>query len=146
MAVGRLAVEPFAGLAWVRTATNGFLETGGLAALSAGSTKDSVGYSSLGLRAATDIMLANGTAIVPRAAVAWQHAFDSVTPTAAVAFQSTGAAFSVAGVPIAREAALVEGGLDLRFTPHSKIGAAYTGELANHVQAHAVKGGFTWDF
>jgi outer membrane autotransporter protein len=144
--LGLLAVEPFAGLAYVHVNTGGFLETGGLAALSGTGNSENVGYSTLGARAATAIMLANGTALVPRASVAWQHAFGDVTPAAGVAFQSTGAAFSVAGVPIARGSALVEAGSDLRFSPNAKIGVAYTGALAAHAQTHAVKGGFTWNF
>jgi outer membrane autotransporter protein len=146
VALGPLAVEPFAGLAYVHLRTGGFLETGGLAALSGTSNTENVGYSSLGARAASVVMLANGTALVPRASVAWQHAFSDVTPTAGLAFQSTGVAFSVAGVPIARDSALVEAGTDLRFSPNAKVGIAYTGALAAHAQTHAVKGGFTWNF
>jgi outer membrane autotransporter protein len=144
--LGRLAVEPFAGLAYVHVGTGGFLENGGLAALSGAATTENVGYSTLGARAASAIMLANGTALVPRASVAWQHAFGDVTPAAGVAFQSVGAAFSVAGVPIARDSALVEAGSDLRFSPNAKIGVAYSGALAAHARTNGVKGGFTWNF
>jgi outer membrane autotransporter protein len=100
----------------------------------------------LGFRAATVVPLANGTVLVPRGTLQWQHAFGDVTPTAALAFQSTGAAFSIAGVPIARDAALVEAGFDWRFSPWAKLGAFYQGELAAHAQTHAVKGAFTWGF
>jgi len=68
------------------------------------------------------------------------------TTSSGVGFQGTGAAFSVAGIPIARDAALVEGGFDWRFAPQAKLGAFYQGELAAHAQTHAVKGAFTWDF
>jgi outer membrane autotransporter protein len=146
MTFGPLAVEPLAGLAYVHVRDNAFLESGGAAALSgAGSTQDT-GYSTLGIRAASALPLANGTVLVPRAMVAWQHAFGDVTPVTALAFQGTGAAFTVAGIPIARDAALLEGGFDWRFSPRAKVGAFYQGELAAHAQTHAVKGGFTWDF
>jgi uncharacterized protein with beta-barrel porin domain len=69
-----------------------------------------------------------------------------VTPVTALAFQSTGTAFTVAGLPIARNSALIEAGLDWRFAPQAKLGAFYQGELAAHAQSHAIKGGFTWDF
>jgi uncharacterized protein with beta-barrel porin domain len=69
-----------------------------------------------------------------------------VTPALGLAFQSTGAAFSVAGVPIARNTALVEGGLDWRVSPQAKLGAYYQGALAAHAQTHAIKGVFTWGF
>jgi uncharacterized protein with beta-barrel porin domain len=48
MAFDRVAVEPFAGLAYVRVATASFLESGGLAALSGASDGENIGYASLG--------------------------------------------------------------------------------------------------
>jgi uncharacterized protein with beta-barrel porin domain len=45
---------------------------------------------------------------------------------------------SIAGVPIARDTALVEAGLDWRVSPWAKLGAFYQGELAAHAQTHAV--------
>jgi len=146
LALGRLALEPFAGAAFVRVDTAGFLESGGVAALSVGSATQEVAYSSLGLRAAGMILLENGHWLVPRAAIAWQHAFDDVTPAAALAFQSTGAAFAISGVPIARDAALAEAGVDLRLSPRAKLSVAYSGQLAEHAQTHSVKGGFTWNY
>jgi len=52
--------------------------------------------------------------LMPRASLAWQHAFGTVTPSALLTFQSTGATFGILGVPIARDAALVEAGGDLQ--------------------------------
>jgi uncharacterized protein with beta-barrel porin domain len=69
-----------------------------------------------------------------------------VTPTAALAFQSTGAAFSVAGLPIAQNSAVVEGGIDWRITAQIKVGVRYQGELAQHAQTQMAKANFTWNF
>ena len=146
MALGNVALEPLAGLAYVHLRNGSFLESGGAAALTGSATHENMGYSSLGLRLASIMPLANGTVLVPRATVAWQYAFGDVTPSAALAFQGTGTAFSVAGVPIARNSALVEGGFDWRFTPQAKLGVSYLGELAANAQTHAIKGAFTWDF
>jgi len=146
LAYGPVAVEPFAGAAWVRVATDGFAEAGGPAALAGSASSDSVGYSSLGVRAATSYLLQKGFALIPRASVAWQHAFGDVTPTAALAFQSNGIGFDVAGVPIARDAALVDAGFDLRVSPWAKLGLSYSGELAANARDNAVKGNFTWNF
>jgi outer membrane autotransporter protein len=146
MAFGQIAAEPFAGLAWVHLSTNGFGENGGLAALVGSGNTEDVGYSSLGVRAATSVMLANGMALIPRATVAWRHAFGEITPTAAPAFATSGAGFAINGVPLARDAALVESGLDLRVSPHAKLGVSYSGELASRLQDHAVKGTFAWNF
>jgi len=146
MVLGQVAVEPLAGLAYVHVHDGSFLESGGAAALSASASNENLGYSSLGIRFATAVPLANGTVLVPRGTVQWQHAFGDVTPVTALAFQGTGAAFTVAGIPIAHDAALVEAGFDWRFSPQAKLGAFYQGELAAHAQTHAFKGGFTWDF
>jgi uncharacterized protein with beta-barrel porin domain len=50
---------------------------------------------------------------VPRGTLQWQHAFGDVTPVTGLAFQGTGRSFTTAGIPIARDAALVEAGLRL---------------------------------
>jgi outer membrane autotransporter protein len=146
MTLGSVAVEPLAGLAYVHVRDGSFAEAGGLAALSSASASESTGYSTLGVRAATAVPLANGTVLVPRGSVQWQHAFGDVTPVNALAFQSTGTSFTVAGIPIARNAALVEGGFDWRFSPQARLGAFYQGELAAHADSHAFKGAFIWDF
>jgi len=146
MTFGGIAAEPFAGLAWVHLDTRGFTETGGVSALTGTGNKDDVGYSTLGLRAATYYLLQNGMALIPRASVAWQHAFGATTPTAALAFQSTGAGFGIWGVPIARDAALIEAGGDLQLSAQAKVGVSYAGQLANSAHDHSVKGNFTWRF
>jgi outer membrane autotransporter protein len=146
MAFGRMAVEPIAGLAYVHLHDNSFVESARVAALSGSAGSEDTGYSTLGVRVATAVPFADGTVLVPRGSLQWQHAFGDVTPSAAFAFQGTGTAFSIAGVPIARDTALVEGGFDWRFTPQMKLGAFYQGELAAHAQTHALKGTFTWDF
>jgi outer membrane autotransporter protein len=143
---GAIAAEPFAGLAWVHLDTASFTETGGVSALAGAGNRDDVGYSTLGARVATYYLLQNGMALIPRASVAWQHAFGDVTPTAALSFQSIGAGFNILGVPIARDAALVEAGGDLQLTAQAKIGVSYAGQLANSAHDHSVKGNFTWRF
>ena len=146
MTFGRTALEPFAGLAWVNVDMGSFAETGGLAALvGAGDSRD-VGYSTVGVRAASSIPWANGTVLVPRVSAAWQHAFGDVTPEALLAFQSTGAAFTVAGVPIARDSALIEASLDLVVNHNATLGISYVGQLAEEAQDHGVKAKALWRF
>ena len=146
MTFNHVAVEPLAGLAYVHLSDGAFLESGGAAVLSGASAHENIRYSFLGARAATMVPLANGTVLVPRASLQWQHAFGDVTPSAGLAFQGTGTGFSVAGVPIARNTALIETGFDWRFSPWTKLGAFYQGELAAHAQTHAFKGVLNWQF
>ena len=122
-----LSVLVIAGLAYVHLHDNSFLESARVAALSGSAGSQDTGYSTLGVRVATAVPFADGTVLVPRGSLQWQRAFGDVTPGAALAFQGTGSAFSIAGVPIARDTALVEGGFDWRFTPQMKLGAFYQG-------------------
>ena len=139
-----IAAEPFAGLAWVHLSADPFTETGVVSALSGSSSTDEVGYSTLGARWASNQLMPNGMLLVPRMSLAWQHAFGTVTPTAALAFRSTGAGFGIWGVPIARDAALVEAGGDLHLSLQTKLGIFYVGQLAANAQDHSVMGNFTW--
>jgi len=141
-----IAAEPFAGLAWMHLSADPFTETGGVSALSGSSNQDDVGYATLGARWASNQLMPNGMLLVPRASLAWQHAFGTVTPTAALAFRSTGAGFGIWGVPISRDAALVEAGGDLHLNLQTKLGIFYVGQLAANAQDHSVKGNFTWRF
>jgi hypothetical protein len=88
----------------------------------------------------------HGMMLMPRASLAWQHAFGTVTPSALLTFQSTSATFGILGVPIVRDAALVEAGGDLQLGPQTKVGVAYFGQLANNARDHSVKANFSWRF
>lgn len=145
-AFGNIAVEPFAGVAWVRVNTDAATERALAAGLNIAGTTFEVGYSTLGVRAASMIPVGDGMMLIPRASAAWQHAFNSVTPTDALAFQASGTGFVVAGVPIARDGLLGEAGLDLAINRNATIGVSYTGQIANNVQDHAAKGKFSWRF
>src|SRR5262245_23395963 len=146
MSFGNNAIEPFAGLAWVYLNTESFNDTGRVGALSVSGTQNDVNYSTLGARWASTYLMPNGMALIPRASLAWQHAFGTVTPSALLTFQSTGAPFGILGVPIARDAALVEAGGDLQLGPQTKVGVAYFGQLANNARDHSVKANFSWRF
>jgi len=146
MSFGSIAVEPFAGLAWVFLNTESFNETGGVGALGASSTQNDVNYSTLGARWASNYLMSNGMMFMPRASLAWQHAFGTVTPSALLTFQNTGVPFGILGAPIARDAALVEAGGDLQLGPQTKVGVAYFGQLASNARDHSVKVNFSWRF
>ncbi|WP_378947517.1 autotransporter domain-containing protein [Mesorhizobium sp. ANAO-SY3R2] len=138
--MGRVAFEPFAGLAYVSTSTDAFTETGGAAALSSkASTFDST-TTTLGLRAATDFSLGQAQATA-RGGLGWRHAFGDVAPTSTVAFIG-GDDFTVYGSPIARDALLVEAGLDFAISPKANFGLGYTGQVASGARDHGVKASF----
>lgn len=147
LTLGKIAAEPFGGLAFAHLNVDGFAENGGgVAALSGSANHLDIGYSTLGGRAAVDYRLANGMALTPRVSVAWQHAFGALTPTETLTFNSTGQTFAVAGLPIARDTALFDGGLDLRLSPRAEVGLSYSGQYGARATSNSIKGNLTWLF
>ncbi len=147
MTLGKIAAEPFGGLAFAHLSVDGFAENGGgVAALGGSAAHLDIGYSTLGGRAAVDYLLANGMALTPRVSVAWQHAFGSLTPRETLTFQSTGETFAIAGLPVARDTALFEGGLELRLSPRAEVGLSYSGQYGDRVTSNSVKVNLTWLF
>ncbi|MER9587011.1 autotransporter outer membrane beta-barrel domain-containing protein [Mesorhizobium sp. M0276] len=124
---GHFKFEPFANLAYVSVHTDGFTETGGAAALtSAGSTTNAT-FTTLGLRASTDLGLGEIKATA-RGMLGWRHSFGDDTPASSFAFAG-GDLFTIAGVPVARDAAVVEAGLDLNMSANATLGLSYTGQF-----------------
>ena len=85
--------------------------------------------------------------LIPRATLAWQHAFDNVTPDGVARVPGrAGVPFVIAGVPIARDSLLAEAGLDLAIGRNATLGVSYVGQIARNVNDHAAKGKFGWRF
>jgi outer membrane autotransporter protein len=144
---GAVALEPFTNIAWVHLDNARFTEAGGEAALSASSSREDVGYSSLGVRAASNYSLWNGMTFVPHVSVAWQYAFGDLTPETSLALAGiSGSNFSVSGAPLARNAVLIDAGADLRISSDAKIGISYTGQLANEARDNAIAGNVRFNF
>lgn len=131
------AFEPFAGLAYVSLRSDAFTETGGVSALTAKSETSGVGFTTLGLRASTDFRLGAMAATV-RGTLGWRHAFGDVTPLSAQAFAAS-QPFTIAGVPIGRDSAIVEAALDLDLSARATLGVAYHGQLSGNAQDHGIK-------
>jgi len=144
--VGRVALEPFAGLAYVNLHTDGFTENGGAAALHSGNDTQNVTYSTLGVRAASRFDLSGTTAITPRGMVGWRHAFGNVTPTSRLAFASSATTFTVSGAPIARDSAVVELGLDVSVGKNATVDVSYPGQYGSGYRDNAIQGNLLWRF
>ncbi len=144
--MGGVDLEPFAGLAFVSVESSGFRERGGPeASLRTGGFDQDVGYTSVGLRAATTVMW-GAMAVTPHIEAAWLHAFDDVTPGASLAFATTGIGFAIDGVPLAEDSAILDTGLDFAVSERLTAGVSYTGQYANSVSDNGVKGRLTWLF
>ncbi|WP_212321299.1 autotransporter domain-containing protein [Achromobacter sp. Marseille-Q0513] len=134
---GRASFEPFVNLAHVRLDTDGYAEQGQAAALSARGQAMDTTFSTLGLRAATDFVLGR-VPVAAKVTLGWRHAYGDTTPLARHTL-SAGDAYTVAGVPIARNTALVEAGMDLTLSRQASLGLAYNGQLASGTRQHGVK-------
>lgn len=137
--LGPVALEPFAGAAWVQAQTSGFTEKGGVAALAGARNREEAGFTTLGARLATSVAV-GGMVLAPRLSAAWQHVLGDVTPVTALSFASGGTAFEIAGAPLARDSALLEAGADLHLNAQTTLGIFYQGQVARNAEDHAVRG------
>lgn len=125
------AFEPFANLAYVRLHTDGFGERGGSAALAVEGSDMDTTFTTLGLRASVPFQLGEVDARL-RGMAGWRHAFGDIIPLTTQAFVGSDN-FSVAGAPIAEDAALLEAGLEVLIGTSTTLGVAYTGQFGDGV-------------
>jgi outer membrane autotransporter protein len=143
--MGAVRFEPFANLAYVNLHTDGFTEKGGSAALISGSMNTDTTFATLGLRGSTAFDLA-GARVTAKGMIGWRHAFGDVMPLSTMRFASAGNAFSIGGVPIARNAAVIEAGLDLALSPNAALGVSYGGQFGAGFSDQSVRASFNMKF
>lgn len=141
MDMGGLALEPFAGLAYVNVDTKDFRESGGAAALHSGGGRTDSTFSTLGVRASTSLSASTRL----RGTLGWRHAFGDKTPASTNAF-ATGQSFTVAGVPLAKNVAVVEAGVETQLQSNLTLGANYAGQFGNGLKDHGLKVTLGWKF
>lgn len=129
--------EPFANLAYVDLHTDGFTEKGGEAALRGRAGSMDATFATLGLHASTDLHL-GAVVATARGTLGWRHAFGDIVPTATQAFAGS-AAFTIAGIPIARDSAILDAGLDVALSPRATLGLVYTGQFASGARDNGFK-------
>jgi len=136
--------EPFAGLAYVNLHTDSFTETGGAAALSSSSDDTDVTFTTLGVRASSKFA-AGGVPVIARGMLGWQHAFGDTTPTSSFSFEG-GTPFTIAGLPIAEDALVVDVGVDVAVSANATLGLAYSGQFGDDSEDQKVRGSFGLHF
>jgi outer membrane autotransporter protein len=119
----------------------GGVNESGLAAMS-GSTSFDTTYTTLGAHGA----YALPGSFTARATLGWQHAFGDLSPITTLAFQPAGAAFGLAGSPIARDALVTELGVDYAIGPTASIGLTYAGQYSGSAAENSAKANFTLRF
>ncbi|SDJ02079.1 outer membrane autotransporter barrel domain-containing protein [Paraburkholderia steynii] len=136
--IGRSSFEPFANIAYVSQHSQGFDESGGADALHVGSQDMNTGFGTLGLRGKTTFML-NGAKVLAKGSAGWRYAVGDVKPVGSESF-SGGSSFSISGVPIARNEAVVDLGLGVQVTRDATVSISYSGQYASGVTNQGVLG------
>jgi outer membrane autotransporter protein len=140
---GRVALEPFANLAYVSLRTDGFTEQGGAAALASNGTTTDATFTTLGIHASTSFDLGRAKATA-RGTLGWRHAFSD-TPESILSFTG-GSPFTIAGVPIAKDAAVFDAGLDFAINSNATLGVSYGGQFSSDATDQSVKANFSLKF
>ena len=141
---GALALEPFVGASVLRLSTDSFQEQGGAAALTGFGRHYDLGTTTVGVRA--EARLSETVPLTLSGLLGWRHAVGDVAPEALLAFAGGASAFSVAGVPVDRDALVAQAGLDYRASEALSLGVSYSGQIGERAQEHAVKGNLIWRF
>ncbi len=140
-------VEPFLGGAAIRITRDAFAERGGAAVLTASARDYDIATATVGaqVQAHLDTLLGSDTPLLIRGLVGYRRAYGDVNPSALFTFGAGAQPFPVAGVPIARNALVAQGGLDWQVAPSTTLSVAYTGQVGTqHTQEHGVKGSFLY--
>ena len=139
-----LTLEPYAGLAWAGLRSRAFQESGGSAALSGTRQATRTTTATLGLRVAQSLQMGPLQGSVT-AGAGWRRAFGDLRPTSTLAFD-TGSAFTVTGAPIARNAALLEAGLQAQAGRNATVALNYAGQLGAGSRDHSATLSWRWTF
>jgi outer membrane autotransporter protein len=134
---GPVKFEPFGNLAYVHLHTDGFSESGGSAALNSDAENSGITFTTLGLRSSRDFML-GGVAAVARGSLGWRHAFGDTDTLSTFSFAG-GSDFTVAGNAVARDALVLEAGMDFTINPFFTVGLTYSGDYAKAAINQTVK-------
>lgn len=137
-------IEAFANVAHASLRVGRFMEDGGASALSASSSNTDTTFTTLGLRASIGLAVGNINATA-RGMMGWRHAFGDITPLSTHAFDA-GDAFTVAGVPIAENAAVLEAGLDINLSEATSLAVDYQGQFAAGSREQAFNAHLSFEF
>ncbi|VXC44750.1 Outer membrane autotransporter protein [Bosea sp. 125] len=132
-----IALEPFAQLALIRVSTDAGTERGGAAALRVLSSDQTLGFTTLGLRAEAQL---GAMPLFARAMLGWRHGFGELTPQARTAFVAGTTPAQVFAARIDREALVAEAGLDWRISSATALGLTYSAAIGERSRDHALKG------
>jgi outer membrane autotransporter protein len=142
---GQLEIEPFARMEAVNLNTDEYSESAGPAALHALNDDSKAAFLTLGAHAARPILFSNDWLIITHATLGWHHTFGDALPVSI--FSAGGSSeFSIAGVPIAKDALIVETGLEFAVADDVNLNILYSGQFASRSTNNAIRGQMALQF
>jgi outer membrane autotransporter protein len=139
-----LQVEPFAGIDYVHLSVDGYRETGGITALSIAGSETDVAYTTLGMRTAMRLpSVGSGARLTGM--LGWRHGFGDLTPTSTARFAG-GSAFTVDGVPLSENLAVVGAGIAFDLSPKASLSIDYRGAFGEASTENGGEARFTLRF
>jgi outer membrane autotransporter protein len=137
-------LEPFVGITLGEQRSGSFNESGGIAALSSESTRDTLASTTLGLRGHTDFTLAGRNTRL-RALLGVRHAWGSLSQNRTMAFEGS-SSFTVAGAPLARSTALIGLQAEMALSRSAALALGYNGEYGSGSRHHSASVTVRWAF
>lgn len=122
-------LEPFSGVGYSDLRTRGFTESGSGRGLERSEPKRADHEHDAGLARGHEKVELGQTTAALRATIGWRHAFGDTKPKSVLAFES-GPAFTVAGLPIANDVAVVELSAKVAISRNARLGIIYSGQFS----------------
>lgn len=127
-------ISPYINLAHVWLNADGVGEHGGsAAALSVKGDTDSTTFTTLGLRGE----VALGAPVSVYGDAGWQHAFGDVDGKTSNRFRGVGDKFSIKGVGVAEDTALVGAGVKAKINDNNQVTFGYQGQFGDDLNDHS---------
>lgn len=123
---GKTTLEPYASVAYVDVNSKGDQEQGGAMALRLNKEKTDATIGKVGVRLTHDIVEGDEKSLHLRGMLGWRTVNGDRRPTTTLSFAS-GSNFTVEGIPTARNALLLDLGLEGKIGPRTHIGLSYSG-------------------
>ncbi|WP_176084610.1 autotransporter domain-containing protein [Martelella sp. HB161492] len=133
-----LFVEPYLGAAYIYQNSGAFTESGGIAALSRGSSDISVGLTNIGVRTAYELGSNLGNSQVS-ASVGWRHAYGNLDQASHMQFVG-GSPFGVVGLPLASDQATFTLGLISKLNANTDVEIGYSGLFGDGFSSQNITG------
>ncbi|WP_250625598.1 autotransporter-associated beta strand repeat-containing protein [Pinirhizobacter soli] len=142
--IGHSSLAPFINIAYDHLSTDPIHEHGSVAAFNVDGEGSSITVGTLGARG--NFQLNDDGGLRAIVSLGWQHAWGDVKPMNSMRYVAGGPSFTIAGVPVAKNAAAFTGGISFLVAPKVSVDATYSGQFASHATDQAARLSLTWMF